>query len=76
MLKFASTISSEAQVWETKVLHADKLDDNNFLVEVNLRIRLINRNEASGMAVFYLSKVSGKWKLAGVEIFEVKESET
>lgn len=76
MLKFASTVSSEAQVWETKVLHADKLDDNNFLVEVNLRIRLINRNEASGMAVFYLSKVSGKWKLAGVEIFEVKESET
>ncbi len=75
MVRFAANLAGQAQIWETKVVHADKLDANNVLVEVNLRVRLLNRNEESGIAVFYLSKVGGSWKLSGVEIFEVRESE-
>jgi tetratricopeptide (TPR) repeat protein len=72
MTKFSSSISGQAQEWATHVLRVDKLDSNDALVEVNLSIRLLNKNAETGTAVFLLSKVGGSWKLAGVEIFEVR----
>lgn len=75
MVRFASNLAGQAEVWETRVLHVDPIDSNNVFVELDLRVRLLNRNEERGMAVFYLSKVGGSWKLSGVEIFEVREKE-
>jgi hypothetical protein len=72
MSKFSGGISGQAQEWMTRVLRVDKLDANNALIEVNLNIRLLNKNAETGTAVFLLSKVSGGWKLSGVEIFEVR----
>ncbi|MEJ7701098.1 MAG: tetratricopeptide repeat protein [Pyrinomonadaceae bacterium] len=72
MTRFSGDISGQAQEWTTRVLRVDKLDANNALAEVNLNIRLLNKNAESGTAVFLLSKVGGSWKLSGVEIFEVR----
>lgn len=61
-----------AQIWQTKVLQVDKTDANNALVEVELNIKLLNKDAESGTAVFRLAKVGNNWKLSGVEIFEVR----
>lgn len=75
MVRFASNLAGQAELWETKVVHVDPLDANNVLVEVELRVRLLNRSEEKGMAVFYLSRTTTGWKLSGVEIFEVRAQE-
>ncbi len=72
MVKFSANLAGQAEVWQTKVIHVDKLDTTNYLVEVELTAKLLNRNQESGMAVFYLSRVGGEWKLSGVEMFEVR----
>ena len=72
MTKFSGGISGQAQEWTTRVLRVDKLDASYALAEVNLNIKLLNKNAESGTAVFLLSKVGGNWKLSGVEIFEVR----
>ncbi|MCY7348513.1 MAG: hypothetical protein LH614_20155 [Pyrinomonadaceae bacterium] len=61
-----------AQEWQTKILQIDKNDLNTALVEVNLNIKLLNKNPESGTAVFRLSKVGNNWKLSSIEMFEVK----
>jgi tetratricopeptide (TPR) repeat protein len=64
--------ASGAQEWKTTVLQVDKIDANNILAEVQLNIRLLNRESENGTAVFALSKVGGVWKLSGYQIFEVR----
>ncbi len=61
-----------AQEWQTKILQIDKNDSNTALVEVNLNIKLLNKNPESGTAVFRLAKIGSNWKLSGVEMFEVR----
>ncbi len=61
-----------AQQWQTKILHVDKIDANNALVETTLAIKLLNKNVETGTAVFRLAKVGNNWKLSGVDIFEVR----
>jgi tetratricopeptide (TPR) repeat protein len=61
-----------AQIWQTKVLFVDKIDANNALVEVNLNIRLLNKEVETGTAVFQISKIGNSWKLSNVEMFEVR----
>lgn len=70
--KFASGITGQTEQWQTQILHIDKLDTNNILVETNLNIKLLNREGESGKAVFRLSKVGNAWKLSNVELFEVR----
>ena len=69
--RFSAGIAG-AQEWQTKVLQIDKTDSNNALVETTLNIKLLNKNAESGTAVFRLTRAGGKWKLTGVEIFEVR----
>ncbi len=61
-----------AQIWQTKVLFADLVDTNTILAEVELNIRLLNREVESGFAVFRLTKSGNAWKLSKVEMFEVR----
>ena len=61
--------ASGAQEWKTTVIQVDKIDANNVLAEVQLNIRLLNRDTESGTAVFALSKVGGGWKLNGYRDF-------
>jgi Tfp pilus assembly protein PilF len=69
--KFSGGIAG-AQAWQTKILQVDKVDANNALVEVELNIKLLNKDAESGTAVFRLARIGNNWKLSGVEIFEVR----
>lgn len=69
--KFSGGIAG-AQQWQTKVLHVDRKNANNVLVEVGLSIRLLNKDAENGTALYLLSKVNGNWKLSAVEVFELR----
>lgn len=70
--KFASGVSGSTEQWQTQVRQIDRIDSLTVLVEVNLNIKLLNREPESGTAVFRLSKAGNGWKLSGVDMFEVR----
>lgn len=70
--RFTGGVSGSTEQWQTQVKQVDKLDDNTILVETALNIKLLNRDVQSGMAVFRLIQTSGGWKLASVDMFEVR----
>ncbi|HSU25534.1 MAG TPA: hypothetical protein VLI65_06110, partial [Pyrinomonadaceae bacterium] len=70
--RFASGISGQTVEWKTQVVHTDQVDANTVLAETALNIKLLNRDLESGTAVFRLVKSGGGWKLANVDIFEVR----
>ncbi|MDQ3490181.1 MAG: tetratricopeptide repeat protein, partial [Acidobacteriota bacterium] len=70
--KFVGGISGQTVEWKTQVIHVDKIDANNVLVETLLSIKLLNRNVETGTAVFRLTRAGSGWKLSAVDIFEVR----
>ncbi|MFV0387954.1 MAG: tetratricopeptide repeat protein [Pyrinomonadaceae bacterium] len=72
MTRFAASIAGQAVEWESVPNYVDVLDDENVLVETNVKVRLIDKNQEAGIGVFRLSKVGGKWFLDGSDVFEVK----
>ena len=70
--KFISGMSGQTLEWNTNVLHVDRIDANNVWVETALTVRLLNREVETGTAVYRLSRATSGWRLAGVEIFEVR----
>lgn len=70
--RFVSGISGQAINWTTTVLHVDMFNANTAIVETNLSVRLLTREPETGTAVFRLLRTTSGWKLAGVEIFEVR----
>lgn len=70
--RFVSSVAGSTQQWVTQVKQVDKLDGNTALVETNLTIQLLNREPETGTAVFRLVRSAGGWKLAGVDMFEVR----
>lgn len=70
--RFSGGIAGQAEQWQTKVLSIDKIDANTIWAEVNLNIKLLNKNAESGTAVYRLTKIGNGWKLSGVDVFEVR----
>ena len=70
--RFVSGISGQATEWRTEVLHTDRIDEDNMLVETILSVRLLTREPESGPAVFRLVRTPAGWRLSGIEIFEVR----
>lgn len=70
--RFISGISGQAVEWKTSVSHIDRLDPGNIWVETGLTIKLLNKEPASGMAVFRLTKTGPSWRISGVDMFEVR----
>jgi hypothetical protein len=70
--RFVGSVAGSTQQWATQIKQVDKLDSNTVLVETILTIQLLNREPESGMAVLRLVRTSGGWKLAAVEMFEVR----
>ncbi|MBK9216308.1 MAG: tetratricopeptide repeat protein [Chloracidobacterium sp.] len=70
--RFSSGVSGSTERWLTQVSHVDQLDPSTLLVEANMNIKLLNRNEETGLAVFRLVNSGGAWKLVAVDIFEVR----
>ncbi|NNE64969.1 MAG: tetratricopeptide repeat protein [Pyrinomonadaceae bacterium] len=69
--RFSGSVAGQTQAWTTSIIAVDALDDESFLVETDLSLKLLNRNVETGLAVFRLSRVGGELKLSGVEVFEV-----
>ena len=70
--RFSSGVAGQTAQWKTEIVHVEMIDPNTALVEVNLAIKLLNRDPESGMAVFRLQRAGGGWKLASVDVFEVR----
>ena len=70
--RFVSGITGQATEWKTVPTHVDRLDPNTLLVETQTSVQLLSRQPESGMAVYRLAKTPSGWKLANVEIFEVR----
>ena len=70
--RFTGGVSGSTEQWQTQVKQVDKLDASTILVETALNVKLLNRDAQSGMAVFRLIRTSEGWKLASVDMFEVR----
>jgi len=70
--KFISGISGSTEQWQTQIRGVDGLDANTILVELSLSIKLLTREPESGTAVYRLTKRGTDWKIAAIEMFEVR----
>lgn len=70
--RFAGGVSGSTESWQTGVKHVDRVDANTVLVEAEMNIKLLNKEPETGIAVFRLVRAGSGWKLAGVEMFEVR----
>lgn len=70
--RFLSGISGSTESWRTTVKRVDRLDAATVLVEADMNVRLLGRNEETGIAVFRLVRAGSGWRLMNVEIFEVR----
>lgn len=72
MSRFASGVAGSAEAWQTSILQTDSLDANTLLADASMKVRLLNKNDESGTAIYRLVKTDAGWKLASVEVFEVR----
>ncbi len=70
--KFAGGVAGSTELWQTQIRAVDRLDANTVLVEASMSIKLLNKDAESGMAVYRLIKAGSGWKLAAVDMFEVR----
>ena len=70
--KFAGGVAGSTELWQTQIRAIDRLDANTALVEASMTIKLLNKDAESGMAVYRLIKAGSGWKLAAVDMFEVR----
>ena len=64
-------VGSQPDIWQTKVLRTESLDSNLMAVDVSINAKELGQ-ERSGTAVLILSRAGDSWKLAGIELFEVR----
>jgi hypothetical protein len=64
-------IGTQPEIWQTKVLRTEQLDANLVAADVSLNTKELGK-EQSGTAVLILARVGGSWKLAGIDLFEVR----
>lgn len=71
-VRFAKGISGQTTEWSTTVRHTYLIDPVTMIAEVDLSIKLLNRNNESGPVVFRLAKSPTGWKMHSVDSFEVR----
>ena len=71
-MKFVNGIvGTQPEVWQASLLRTEPLDANLVAADVSINAKELGQ-ERSGTAVLILSRASGGWKLAGIELFEVR----
>jgi hypothetical protein len=65
-------LGSQPEIWQTKVLRTEMIDQARMAVDVSLSIKTLNGVEQSGTAVYMLGRVGSAWKLTAIDYFEVK----
>jgi hypothetical protein len=72
LVRFIQNISgTPTEIWQTKVLRTESLDANLMAADVSIRAKQLSQ-EQSGTAVLILSRSGTGWKVAGIELFEVR----
>ncbi|HEV2915958.1 MAG TPA: tetratricopeptide repeat protein [Pyrinomonadaceae bacterium] len=72
LVSFAKGIvGSQPEAWQTRVLRTEMLDANHLAADVTINARQFGR-DLSGTAVLILARVGGSWKLADIQLFEVR----
>ncbi len=64
-------VGTQPDVWQTRVLRSEQLDANTVSADVAINARELGR-EQSGTAVLILWRGEGGWRLAGIDLFEVR----
>lgn len=64
-------LGTRPDVWQTRVLRTEQLDGVQVAADVSINSKVLGK-ESSGTAVFILARVGGNWKLAGIDLFEVR----
>ena len=64
-------IGSQPEVWQTRVLRTELLDANLMAVDVSINAKQLGQDR-SGTALLLLARTGESWKLAGIELFEVR----
>ena len=73
LTRFSGGITgNQPEQWQTRVTRSELLDANHLAVDVSLNTKIINREPASGTALFILAKTANGWRLAAVDLFEVR----
>ena len=64
-------VGSQPEIWQTRVLRTERLEENLMAADVSIKAKELGR-EQSGTAVLIVARVGGAWKLAGIDLFEVR----
>ena len=70
--RFVAGVAGSTQQWQTQVTRVDRIDANTVLAEANMTVKLLNKDVQTGMAVYRLIKVASGWRLAAVDMFEIR----
>jgi tetratricopeptide (TPR) repeat protein len=64
-------VGTQPEIWQTRVLRTEQLDANLVAADVSLDTKELGQQQ-SGTAVLLLARVGNSWKLAGIDLFEVR----
>lgn len=72
LLRFiGGVVGTQPEVWQSRVLRTEQLDANLVAADVSLETKELGQQQ-SGTAVLLLARVGSGWKLAGIDLFEVR----
>ncbi len=64
-------VGSQPEIWQTRLLHTEMRGPERIVADVALDTKALGK-EQYGTAVYTLARVGGVWKLARIELFEVR----
>jgi tetratricopeptide (TPR) repeat protein len=64
-------VGTKPEVWQTRVLRTEQWDPNLSAADVLINSKVLGK-EAVGTALLIFVRVGSTWKLAGIELFEVR----
>jgi tetratricopeptide (TPR) repeat protein len=64
-------VGTKPDIWQTRVLRTEQWDSNLTTADVAINSKVLGK-DSSGTAVLIFARVGGSWKLAGVDLFEVR----
>lgn len=64
-------VGTQPEIWQTRVLRTEQLDSNLVAADVSLDTKELGAQQ-TGTAVLILAREGSAWKLAGIDLFEVR----
>lgn len=64
-------VSSQPEIWETRLLRTEAQGANRIAADVEVKTRALGQDKA-GTAVFVFARTPSGWKLADIQLFEVR----